>query len=236
MQLRSEYPASRFRAQLLAWALALVLACFLLLPAQEPGGSAKDFPRPDAKTAAANPQLDAQVSRARWRAQQIATRRAEAEYHTARLAREIAEIMHLEYEEGIASQDIATADGEIKLAESDLRRADDRLRWATRMFDKGFVTIAQKASEELGLKKAVFAVEQAQAKRKVLVDYTKPKNLEDLKSAAVKARANELAKKAAWELEKSKESALEREVIRLQATSTTPEARQDGQNPNARRT
>jgi len=129
MQPRSEYPTSRFRAQLLAGALALGLAWPLLSAAQEPRGSAKDLPRPDAKTAAANPQPDAQGARARWRAQQIATRTAEAEYHTARLAREIAELMLLEYEEGIASQDIAAADGEIKLAESDLKRAvrdDDR--------------------------------------------------------------------------------------------------------------
>ena len=44
----------------------------------------------------------------RWRAQQIVALKAEANYRNARLAREVAEIAVIEYEEGIFKQDLAT--------------------------------------------------------------------------------------------------------------------------------
>ena len=70
----------------------------------------------------------------------------------------------------------------------------------------------QKVSEELTLKKARFALEQAQSKKKVLVEYTKDKTIKELESEVEKARSDELAKKATWELEKSKEKKLERQI------------------------
>ena len=86
-------------------------------------------------------------------------------YENAKLTREVAEIAVIEYVEGIFKQDQATVEGEIKLAESDLSRSEDRLDWAQRMFEKGYVSMAQKVSEELTLKKARFALEQAQSKQ-----------------------------------------------------------------------
>ena len=156
---------------------------------------------------------EAQSAKVRWRAQQVVTRKAEADYLNATLTREIAEIEVLEYEEGIFKQDLATVDGEIKLAASDLSRARDRLDWARRMLKKGYVPPATVTAEELTLKKARFALEQVQSKRKVLVDYTRGKTVKELKSEIEKARSDELKKKGNWEREKSKESALEREAI-----------------------
>ena len=152
--------------------------------------------------------------KARWRAQQVIARKAEARYQNARLTREVAEIVVVEYEEGIFKQDLATVDGEIKLAKSDLSRSEDRLDWARRMFKKGYVPKRVVVSEELALKKARFGLEQAQSKKKILVDYTRGKTVKELRSEAAKARSEELAQKKAWEQEKLKESALEREVIR----------------------
>ena len=54
----------------------------------------------------------------------------------------------------IYPSDLATVEGEIKLAESDLTRSEDRLDWAKRMFDKKYISQAAKNSEELALKKA----------------------------------------------------------------------------------
>ncbi len=105
----------------------------------------------------------------------------------------------IEYVEGIFKQDFATVEGEIKLAESELSRSADRVDWAQRMFSKGYVSLAQKVSEDLALKKARFALEQAQSKKKVLVDYTKEKTIKELKSEVKKARSDELAKKATWD-------------------------------------
>jgi hypothetical protein len=130
----------------------------------------------------------------------------------ARLAREVAEISQEEYATVVFALDLATVEGEIKLAESDLKRAEDRVDWARRMFDKGFISQAQKASEELVLQTSRFAVEQAQAKRHVLVEYTKSKKLKELQSEVEKARAAELARQAAWEAEKAKQDELERQL------------------------
>jgi HlyD family secretion protein len=144
--------------------------------------------------------------------QRITTESAKANFGNATLTREVAEIAVIEYEEGIFTQDLATVEGEIKLAESDLSRAEDRVEWAQRMFKKGYVSLAQKVSEELALKKAVFALEQAQSKKKVLVEYTKNKTIKELKSEVEKARSDELAKKATHELESGKEKKLEKQI------------------------
>jgi HlyD family secretion protein len=144
--------------------------------------------------------------------QRITTKSAEANYLNAKLTREVAQIAVREYVEGVYVQDLATVEGEIKLAESDLMRAEDRLEWARRMFDKGYVSMATKISEELNFKKAQFTLEQAQSKKNVLVKYTREKTIKELDSEVKKANSDELAKQATWELEKGKESKLEVQI------------------------
>ena len=146
--------------------------------------------------------------------QRITTKSAEANFLNAKLTREVAEIAVKEYKEGVFVQDKATAEGEIKLAESDLTRSEDRLEWARRMFEKGYVSKAQLITEELNFKKAQFALEQAQSKLEVLLKYTREKTIKELESEVKKAHNEELDKKAAWKHEEAKEADLEREVGR----------------------
>ena len=113
-------------------------------------------------------------------------------YEIARLTRELAEIAVEEYEEVIYPRDLATVEGEIKLAESDLARS--------------------KASEELKREKARFALEQAQSKLTVLTQFTKRQTVMELVKAAEKAKSDELDKEAAWDKEKSRENRLERQL------------------------
>src|SRR5271157_4011375 len=75
----------------------------------------------------------------------------------------------------------ATCEGEIKLAQSDLARSADRVDWAVRMYEKGYVSKAAKVSEELNFQKANFALEQAQSKLHVLLDYTRGKTIKELR-------------------------------------------------------
>ena len=149
---------------------------------------------------------------ARLRAQQRATRKAKASYEIAKLTRELAEIAVEEYQEVNYPRDLATVEGEIKVAESDRTRSEDRLAWAKRMFEKGYVSQAQKVSEELALQKARFALEQAQSKLEVLLKYTKNKTIKELESAVEKAHSDELAKQASWEVERAHEIELERQL------------------------
>ena len=204
--------ASRFGGRTAIEAISLSLACLLPLQAAESGVST-----PNAQSSAGKP-ADAQSAKSRWRSQQIAARRAEAEYHNSRLAREIAEIAIQRYVESIFPEELATADAEIKQAESDLKRAEDRLDWVRNNSYKGFPPDGSVISDELGVKKTRFALEQALSKQTVLVDYKKDKRVKQLKSEVDKARSNELAKKAAWELEKLKESAIERQIAQWQMT------------------
>ncbi len=109
-------------------------------------------------------------------------------------------------------QGLATVEGEIKLAESELARAKDRLQQADRQLAKKQRSMAAKISEELSFKKAQFSLEQAQSKRKVLVEYTKERNDMVFQSEVKKALSQELANKASWDLEQSKEKKLERQL------------------------
>jgi HlyD family secretion protein len=157
-------------------------------------------------------ELDSAALRDSLTNQQITTKSADANFRNATLTREVAEQSVKEYEEGIYKQDLATAEGEIKLAESELSRLLDRVDWAQRMFVKGYVSMAAKVSEDLALKKARFSLEQAQGKKKVLVDFTRDKMIKELRSEVEKAASDELAKKATWTLETSKEKKLERQI------------------------
>jgi len=174
-----------------------------------PGSSPELTPPPKSSTKATGQPAPGAPPK-RLRAQQLATRKAKASYDIAKATRELAEIAVEEFEDVSSPRELAEVEGEIMLAESDLRRAEDRLEWARRMFDKGYVSAATKTSEALSHKKAVFSLEQAQSKKKVLEDFVRAKTIKQLRSDVEKARADELAKENAWVLEKVKEIDLER--------------------------
>ncbi|APW60202.1 efflux RND transporter periplasmic adaptor subunit [Paludisphaera borealis] len=158
-------------------------------------------------------ELDSAALRDSLTNQKIATQGAEASYQQAKLTREVAEIAVKEYEEGVYLQDKATIKGEIKLAESEMARSEDRVAWAARMFEKGYVSRAQKVSEELNYQKAGFALEQAQGKLIVLDQFTKAKTIKELRSDVEKAHSDELAKEQTLKLERDKEAKYEKQIV-----------------------
>lgn len=144
--------------------------------------------------------------------QKITTQQAEASYKQALLVREVAEYAVKEYTEGIFKQEQETYKGEIALAESDLKRAEERLKWSSEMVIKGYVSKSSNVADKLSLDQCRFELEQAQTQLKVLLDYTKAKQIKSLSSDVEKARADELSKKSSLELEKTKEAKLERQI------------------------
>ena len=153
------------------------------------------------------------MPRARLRAQQLATRKAKALYEIAKATRELAEIAAEEYEEVNYPKDLATVEGEIKLAESDLTRSEDRVDWAKRMFEKGYVSQATKVSEELTHREGPIRTRAGTKQEgKCLVDYTKGKTIKELKSEVEKARSDERAKQASWIWRRLQEIELERQL------------------------
>jgi hypothetical protein len=149
---------------------------------------------------------------------------ADAEFKNAALAREIAEIAVATYVEGIAKNDKATIQGEIKLAERELTDAKERVEVMKQRLakikaaGKGSATdVALEyqyedhvADAEGRVRKAMVALERAQHKLKAFVDYTKEKTTKELRSEVEKARSLELAKKAEWILAEGKLRQLER--------------------------
>ena len=144
---------------------------------------------------------------------------AEAASREARKTRETAEIAAAEYEKAIVKKDVATAEGEIKLAESDMSRSADRVGWARRMHEKGFVAKAQLVSEELNYQKARFSLEQAQSKLKVLQGYTKPRKLKELGSEIDRARFDERATIRYLEMEQARLAQIQTQIDRCRIFS-----------------
>jgi HlyD family secretion protein len=127
----------------------------------------------------------------------------------ARLEREIAELAVVEYEEGLYVRDLLEANGSIALAHGELARAEDEYESARKekQADRKKWMVADQAR-----KKAIFELERAEARKKVLVQYTKERKVKELKLAVKKARLEETAQKANWELELSNEKALEFQI------------------------
>lgn len=167
-------------------------------------------------------ELDPADLRDRLRTQEIVAMGAEAAYQNARLSREVAEIALTEYLEGVFKQELETISGEVALAMSDLKRAEDRVDWSKRMFARGFLSEAQLVADKLELQRATFAVEQAQTKKQVLTQYSKDVKIKDLKSQVEKARADELGKQAARDNELQKRSWLNVQIKACQVVA--PEA------------
>jgi len=140
--------------------------------------------------------------------QEITTMSARAILENARVTREVAEIAVIEYQEGIYVINLAEIEGDIKIAEAELALAQEELNSAkASKFDKLAIMRL-----DLAVHRAQFGLEKGQSRKKLLVDYTKGRTIKQLKSTVEKAHSDELAKKAIWELETSKERKLERQV------------------------
>lgn len=145
--------------------------------------------------------------------QKITRKAAEANYENSRLEREVAEISVVEYVEGIFKLKNAECHAAIKIAEAELALAEDELSAFVKnaKAEKATVNLERKRAE-LAVLRARWAREIGEARRKALIDFTKPKELKALKGNVEKAKSNELAKKASWALEVSKEKKLERQI------------------------
>ncbi len=174
-------------------------------------------------------ELDSSRLRDQLRNQEIAEQRAGAAYLNAKLSREVADIAVAEYVEGIFKQELYTLKSEIAGSEAAIQRAEDRLertqRASQRMSEvakNAPKTPADIAAElaivdrledaELTLQKERKALEIARAKLNVLEKYTREKTTKTLKLEAERKRTEELGKKEAWLLEKSKAEKLGEQI------------------------
>ena len=161
-------------------------------------------------------EFDPAELRERLASQEIVAQAAQAEVHATRIAREVAVMALHEFKEGAYAQQLATTEGQIKLAESKLSRALDRADWAHRMFLKGYASMAEKVSEDLALKQARFELEETQSQKKVLIDHSRDLKTKALTGEIESARARELAAQATLAREQSLQKKLANELLHCQ--------------------
>ena len=159
-------------------------------------------------------ELDPSELRDRLTSQDLTVLGAQADSNGTRIAREVAVMAWAEYKEGAFKLEFATIEGQIKLTEAKLALAEDRVDWTRRMFEKGYVSMAEKISNELELKQARFGLEEAHSKKKVLVDYSRERTIKALTGAIESARARELAAQARLQRERSAQRTLNDQIGR----------------------
>ena len=135
--------------------------------------------------------------------QQITTMSASANYANAKLTREVAEIVVVEYTDGIFPQDLAAAEGELMLAQNKLDREqdaaaelDDQLAAIERASKGSIRDLAaefawhNKIAELQGREsKARLELEKAESKVKMMAKYAKPLGLCKMNAEVEAARA-----------------------------------------------
>ncbi len=150
------------------------------------------------------------------------TRQAEIDYLNAKSAREVAELTRTEYDQGTRQSELATAEARIMASKEEVERAQRRIAEAKKRLARISGLAPQSASgldlvyqytdrvekAELLEQQARLQLSAVEDEKKVLAEYTIPKRLKELDSDAHKARAEELARNAAWEIEKGKLAAL----------------------------
>jgi len=164
-------------------------------------------------------ELDPADLRDRLASQVLVVSGAQAEVNGTRIAREVAVMALLEFKDGGFVQQFATALGQAKLADSKLSRAEDQLEWSSRMFQKGYVSLAERNGDMLALQQARFGVEEAQSQKKVLVDHSKERTIKALTGAIESARARELAAQAVLERERTLQKKLGDQIGRCKVTA-----------------
>jgi HlyD family secretion protein len=175
--------------------------------------------------------LDASALKDRLLNQKIVGEGARATVRNATLEREVAEIALREYVDGIYAQEQDTLRDEISAAESAIQKAEGRLertRHARKQLNDAWpVTKGARPSADivseidiedrieaalLTIEREKTALKQAKRKREVLEKYTLGKTTKKLQAEVERKRLDELAMQSASELEKSKESKLEKQI------------------------
>jgi RND family efflux transporter MFP subunit len=176
-------------------------------------------------------ELDSAALRDQLINQTITVTAAEANWHNAKLRREIAEIAAIEYEAGTFKQEKMALSGAANVARSALQKAEARLE-RTRRARKRLGDIqppdARKPAAadilaDLDLEDRIDSAEQAvlrekvalevvETKRQTLEKFTRDRTIKDLKVEIERKRADELAKKAAYELEQSRVEHIRRQI------------------------
>lgn len=159
-------------------------------------------------------ELDASALRETETQQRILYEQARAAKIQAELAHETSKIAIEEYEKGTFIQEKETVEGEIFLAEENLRRSQDYASYSDKLYGKGYVTAVQLEADKFAVKNAELALATAKTKKFVLENFTRAKMINQLKSAEQTAEAQKRAQAAGFRLEEEKLKFVEDQIAK----------------------
>lgn len=161
-------------------------------------------------------ELDSAALRDRLVDQEIRAVKARADLSNASKTREVAEIVLREYQEGTYPREMDQFKGEVAVAESALKLADERLQVAQQ---ETIPNPLRSKQSELDRDRARMELQKAKRALDVLRDFTYPAALARLQADLEKSQADRQMKEAIYQLEKSREHRLVNQINRCQITS-----------------
>ena len=112
----------------------------------------------------------------------ITQNQAEADVEKAELDVKFAEMDLKKYTEGEYPQSLQQADADITIAEEEIQRSDEKLKWSQQLADKGYLTRTELQADELSMKRDQISLKLVKSKKALLEAYTHTQTLEKTKS------------------------------------------------------
>ncbi len=153
--------------------------------------------------------------------QQIACNTSRALEVEGRTDYESAKIALLEYEYGTYLQDRGTAESDQFVAQENLRRSEEYLRYSLRLAERGYVTDVQLEADRFAVGKARKELENSSTKLEVLEKYTKIKNLNRLTANVETAEARMRSRENSRGLDDDKLKSLEDQLAKCIINAAT---------------
>lgn len=157
-------------------------------------------------------ELDSSALREEELLQQIAVNTAEALLVEARNLYETAVIAKEEYAEGVYVQERQTLESELFVAEENLSRAQEYLKYSKKLAAKGYVNNLQLKADAFAVDKSRKEVDAAKTKIKVLDDFTRAKMLKQLESDTMTTKARWKAEENSMTLEREKLADIQEQI------------------------
>ncbi|WZO99465.1 hypothetical protein EP7_001072 [Isosphaeraceae bacterium EP7] len=126
------------------------------------------------------------------RTQSIKVEKNRSEKIEAELTQSVAELALEEFDKGYKLQTLQQLEGQIRLADSEIKRMTDRLDWSIQMQPKGYVSLSQVNSEKLALLKSSLQLSSSKAAlanyKKFGINRTRKQLLANIERARVNVR------------------------------------------------
>jgi RND family efflux transporter MFP subunit len=146
--------------------------------------------------------------------QQIACNSSRALEVEAKTDFEAAKLALEEYQSGTFLQDLGVVEGERFVAQENMRRAEEYLRYSLKLAERGYVTEVQLEADRFAVEKARKELDNASTKLSVLHRYTKTKMVNRLKANVETAEARLRARENSHNLDEERLKNLEDQLAK----------------------